>query len=83
MQLIWFNLSFWKPAAKIKLLAFTLFEVAAQAQPSIKGVNNVFSNQSWYLGLPDTWISLQRLHSIAIIGSNPLSSTLYFFFSYC
>lgn len=62
MQLVWCNLSFWKPAAKLKLLAFTLFEVAAQAQPSIKGVNNVFSNHLWYLGLPETWISLHRLH---------------------
>ena len=76
MQLVRCNPNLWEPAAKLKLLAFTLSEVAAQAQPSTEGVNNVLSNQFWYMGLPDTWISLHRLQLIVIIGSNPLSSTL-------
>lgn len=34
--------------------------MGAQAQPHVEGVNNVVYNQIWVLGLPQTWIALDK-----------------------
>ena len=32
--------------------------MGAQAQPHVKGVNNIFSNQLWISGFMEAWITL-------------------------
>ena len=85
MQLVWSNLSLWKPLRfqiDLKICCMVKLVHTLQTGRSYseeRSVNNGYSNQFGILGFPEIWITPQKMQRTILCF---LSSIYLFFFSF-